>query len=272
MIDIGGKLLLLGAGNMGGAMLEGWLKLGLDPAQVAALDPRPPERIAGLISASGVALNPDLSTFGTPAVVLLAVKPQMMEAAMPSIAPIVSPTTLIVSIMAGKTVAGIGRDLPAGIPIVRSMPNLPAAVGRGVTGAFANKSVTPAQKAVAQALLSGIGSVEWVDDEALIDAVTGVSGSGPGYVFYFVEALAKAGVAAGLPEDLAMRLARGTVAGCGEMLHRSSESAESLRKSVMSPNGTTVAGLNVLMGPSGIEPFVVGAVAAATKRAGELAN
>lgn len=251
MIDIGGKLLLLGAGNMGGAMLEGWLKLGLDPTQVAALDPRPPERIAGLISASGVMLNPDLSTFGAPAVVLLAVKPQMMEAAMPSIAPIVSPTTLIVSIMAGKTVAGIGR---------------------GVTGAFANASVTPAQKAVAQALLSGIGSVEWVDDEALIDAVTGVSGSGPGYVFYFVEALAKAGVAAGLPEDLAMRLARGTVAGCGEMLHRSSESAESLRRSVMSPNGTTVAGLNVLMGPSGIEPFVVGAVAAATKRAGELAN
>jgi pyrroline-5-carboxylate reductase len=272
MIDIGGKLLLLGAGHMGGAMLEGWLKLGLDPRQVAAIDPRPPEKIAALIRESGVTLNPDLRTFGTPSVVLLAVKPQMMDEAMPSIASVVAPSTLIVSIMAGKTVARIAQGLPPGIPIVRSMPNLPASVGRGVTGAFANATVTPAQKAVAQALLSGIGSVEWVGDEALIDVVTGVSGSGPGYVFYFVEALAKAGVEAGLPADLAMRLARGTVAGCGEMLHRSTESAETLRKSVMSPNGTTVAGLNVLMGPAGIEPFVVGAVAAATKRAGELAN
>ncbi len=272
MRDIGGKLLLLGAGHMGGAMLEGWLRLGFDPKNVVVIDPRPNDRIAALLSEKAIALNPTPDEIGVPAVVLLAVKPQMMDAALPSLAPMLGPKTMAVSIMAGKTIATISKYLPAGAPIVRSMPNIPAAVGRGVTGAFASPGVTPDQKQIADTLLSAIGSVEWVDSEALIDAVTAVSGSGPGYIFFVVEALAKAGVEAGLPEDLAMRLARATVSGSGEMLHRSSETAEALRKSVMSPAGTTVAGLSVLMGEEGIEPFFVRAVAAAKKRAGELAS
>jgi pyrroline-5-carboxylate reductase len=152
------------------------------------------------------------------------------------------------------------------------MPNTPAAIGRGITVAVANAAVSAPQKAVADALLRSAGAVEWVTDEALIDAVTAVSGSGPAYVFHLVEALAEAGIAAGLPEGLAQRLARETVSGSGELLHRSTLPPAVLRQNVTSPGGTTAAALEVLMAGDGLAALMTRAVAAAKRRAGELAG
>jgi len=270
--DIGGGLLLLGAGKMGGAMLEGWLKLGLAPASVSVLDPNLPESVSAGWRNRGIAVNPDLASLPKQAAVLLAIKPQMMVQAVASVASQFGPGTMAVSIMAGKTIAGIAAQLPAGTPIVRAMPNTPAAVGRGITAAVANQHVIPSQRTAADALLRATGAVEWVEDEELIDTVTAVSGSGPAYVFYLVEALASAGVASGLPADLAMRLARATVSGSGELLHQASEPASVLRQNVTSPAGTTAAALAVLMAPDGLEPLMQRAVAAAKQRAIELAS
>lgn len=271
-LDIGGKLLLLGAGKMGGAMLEGWLKLGLDPAEVGVIDPHLSPDAAGELAAKGIVVNPMLASFGTPAVVLLAIKPQMMEVAMASVAPLFGPGTLAVSIMAGKTIAGIAALLPPDTAIVRAMPNTPAAVGRGITAAVPNGFVSAGQQRAADALLRATGAVEWVEDESFIDAVTAVSGSGPAYVFYLVEAMAEAGAAAGLPAELAMRLARATVAGAGELLHQSDQPAATLRQNVTSPGGTTAAALEVLMAEQGLTPLMKRAVEAARRRAVELAS
>ena len=174
--------------------------------------------------------------------------------------------------MAGKTLASIARGLPAQAAIIRTMPNTPAAIGRGITVAVGNARVKPAQRTLADRLLAAIGAVEWVDDERLLDAVTAVSGSGPAYVFLLAEALARAGSAAGLPADLAARLARATVAGSGELLNRSPLAAETLRQNVTSPGGTTAAALDVLMGADGLAPLMARAVAAATRRSRELAG
>ena len=271
-LDIGGSLLLLGAGKMGGAMLEGWLTLGLDPKLVTALDPHLPAEAVEALRAKGIGVNPDLKIVGLPAVVLLAIKPQMMDQALGTVAALFGPGTLAVSIMAGKTIAGIAKLLPPGTAIVRAMPNTPAAVGRGITAAVSNAQVTEAQRAAADALLRSTGGVEWVDDEGLIDAVTAVSGSGPAYVFHLVEAMASAGVAAGLPAELAMRLARATVSGSGELLHQSDQPAAVLRQNVTSPGGTTAAALAVLMAADGLTPLLHKAVAAARQRAAELAD
>ena len=271
-LDVGGTLLLLGAGKMGGAMLEGWLALGLQPGNVVVLDPHLPAEAAAHLAGQGISVNPALSSLAVPAVVLLAIKPQVMEAALPAVAPLFGRDTLAVSIMAGKTITGIAALLPGETAIVRAMPNTPAAVGRGITAAVPNAFVTPAQKNAADALLRATGAIEWIDDEGLIDAVTALSGSGPAYVFHLVEAMAAAGSAAGLPADLAMRLARATVAGSGELLHRSDQPAGTLRQNVTSPGGTTAAALAVLMGENGLTPLVEKAVLAARKRAGELAS
>jgi pyrroline-5-carboxylate reductase len=203
---------------------------------------------------------------------VLAVKPQTMAGALSAIAPVASRQTLVLSIMAGKRIGDIAAMLSPEAAIVRSMPNTPASVGRGITVAVANGRVTPAQKDAADQLLRAIGKVEWVDDETLLDAVTAVSGSGPAYVFHLVEAMADAGRAAGLPEDLAMRLARATVEGAGELLHRSDLSPATLRENVTSPGGTTAAALTVLMGEGGLRPLMERAVAASKKRASELAG
>jgi pyrroline-5-carboxylate reductase len=271
-LDVGGTLLLIGAGKMGGAMLEGWLQLGLDPAKVAALDPKATAESAAMLGRAGVRLNPDLASLGHPAVIVLAVKPQTMAVALPPVAALAGEGTLILSIMAGKTIADMAALLPPATAIVRAMPNTPAAVGRGITVAVPNPRVSEAQRQAADALLQAVGRVEWVSDEGLIDAVTAVSGSGPAYVFHLVEAMAAAGEAAGLPQDLAMRLARATVEGAGELLHRSSETAATLRENVTSPGGTTAAALEVLRGEGGLTPLVTRAVAAAKRRAGELSG
>jgi pyrroline-5-carboxylate reductase len=180
--------------------------------------------------------------------------------------------TLVVSIMAGRTLAFLEDKLPRGTAIVRAMPNTPAAVGRGITVAVANAHVTRAQRKLASDLLAATGTVEWVDDEGLMDAVTAVSGSGPAYVFLLVETMAKAGVAAGLPPALAAKLARETVAGSGELMHRSTLDAATLRQNVTSPGGTTAAALQVLMGDGGFDPLLTKAIAAATRRGRELAG
>jgi pyrroline-5-carboxylate reductase len=252
---------------MGGAMLAGWLAQGLAPSRVVVIEPAPSPEIAAL-AAKGVRLNPkDVSSVET---LVVAVKPQSFREAGTALKPLVGNATLVVSIMAGMTIAAIGQA--CGGAIVRAMPNTPAAIGRGITVAVAERGVSAAQRARADALLRATGSVEWVDDESLMDAVTAVSGSGPAYIFLLAEELARAGIEAGLPAELATKLARETVAGSGELLHRSELPPETLRQNVTSPGGTTAAALNVLMGKDGLQQLMIRAVAAATARSKELAN
>jgi len=265
-----GTILLLGAGKMGSAMLEGWLALGLGPDKIAVLEPQPTPETAAL-TARGLRLNPVRAALGEVSAVVLAVKPQTAPEAMPSLAPFVGAATVVVSIMAGRTLRFLEAALPP-CAVIRAMPNTPAAIGRGITVAVGNPRVSPQQRELVHALLSAVGTVEWVTDEALMDAVTAVSGSGPAYVFLLAEAMTKAGIAAGLPGALAATLARATVAGSGELLHRSPLDAATLRQNVTSPGGTTAAALDVLMGKDGLDRLMTDAIAAATRRSRELAG
>jgi len=262
-------IVLAGAGKMGGAMLSGWLAQGLDATRIGVIEPYPSDEISAL-AAKGIRLNPSPKDIGAVATLVVALKPQMFREAGAMLKSFAGPTTLVVSIMAGTTIAAL--EEVCGGSVVRAMPNTPAAIGRGITVAVAAKSVSPAQRALADALLRASGSVEWVDDENLMDAVTAVSGSGPAYVFLLAEELARAGVEAGLPPELATKLARETVAGSGELLHRSQAPSATLRQNVTSPGGTTAAALEVLMGPDGMQSLLTRAVAAATKRSKELAK
>jgi pyrroline-5-carboxylate reductase len=271
LTGLSGTIVLAGAGKMGGAMLEGWLALGLDPASVVAIEPQPgPELLA--LTSRGLRLNPAPHAVGEAAAIVIAVKPQVAPEVVATLAPYVGNATVVLSIMAGRTLGFLEQALPGRAAIVRAMPNTPAAIGRGITVAVPTRLVSQAQRDMAHALLAAIGAVEWIDDETQMDAVTAVSGSGPAYVFLLAEALASAGVAAGLPADLAGRLARATVAGSGELLHRSSLEASNLRQNVTSPGGTTAAALDVLMAPDGLNPLLRKAVAAATRRSRELAG
>jgi len=265
-----GPLVLLGAGKMGGAMLDGWLARGLSPRKIVVLEPQPGRTVKAL-ARRGLKLNPKAKPAPAAAIVV-AVKPQSAPEAVPALGPHVAKHTLVLSIMAGRTMAFLQRTLPAGTAIVRAMPNTPAAIGRGITVAVANRNVNARQRKAATDLLSAIGAVEWVSDEALMDAVTAVSGSGPAYVFLLAEAMTTAGVAAGLPPELAAKLARETVAGSGELLRRSDLDAATLRQNVTSPGGTTAAALEVLMGPGGFEQLLRKAVSAATRRGRDLAG
>jgi pyrroline-5-carboxylate reductase len=265
--NLHGTIALAGAGKMGGAMLTGWLAGGLDASRVIVVEPHPSEDITAL-AVKGVRLNP--KDAGTADTLVVAVKPQTFREAGPALKSFVGPNTLVVSIMAGITVAAL-EEVCGGM-VVRAMPNTPAAIGRGITVAVPAKKVSAAQRATADALLRATGSVEWVDDESLMDAVTAVSGSGPAYVFLLAEELARAGVEAGLPAELATKLARETVAGSGELLHRSEQDSGTLRQNVTSPGGTTAAALDVLMGKGGMQPLMIRAIAAATKRSKELAK
>ncbi|WP_249159222.1 pyrroline-5-carboxylate reductase [Bradyrhizobium jicamae] len=254
---------------MGGAMLTGWLAQGLAPDRVIVIDPYASAEISAL-AAKGVRINPSPADIGTVDTLVVAVKPQSFREAGAALKAFVGSATLVVSIMAGTTIAAL-EDVCGGM-VVRAMPNTPAAIGRGITVAVPAKSVTSAQRATTDALLRATGLVEWVDDESLMDAVTAVSGSGPAYVFLLAEELARAGVAAGLPEQLATTLARATVAGSGELLHRSDLPSATLRQNVTSPGGTTAAALEVLMATEGLQPLMTKAIAAATKRSKELAK
>ena len=265
--NISGTIALAGAGKMGGAMLTGWLAQGLDAKRVVVFEPAPSAEIAAL-AARGVRLNPNAA--GAISTLVIAVKPQSFREAGATLKSHVAPATLVVSIMAGTTIKSLQETV--GGAVVRAMPNTPAAIGRGITVAVTGKGVSAAQRATADALLRATGAVEWVDDEGLMDAVTAVSGSGPAYIFLLAEELARAGVAAGLPEELAARLARETVAGSGELLHRSDLAAATLRQNVTSPGGTTAAALEVRMGKDGLAQLMTRAIAAATARSKELAK
>jgi len=271
-------LLLIGCGKMGGAMLAGWLDRAeaLPPAvrPVTVVEPDA-EAARAFAGRPGLTWHPALPPAGTtapPAVALLAVKPQVADAVLPPYRAVLGPETVLLSVAAGKTIAGLGRPLAPGQPIVRAMPNTPAAIGRGITVMCPNPQVTPAQRTLCATLLAAVGAVDWVEDEALMDAVTAVSGSGPAYVFLLAECLAEAGAKAGLPDDLTARLARATVAGAGEMLGRMPEDPATLRRNVTSPQGTTAAALAVLMRDPGLAALMAEAVAAAATRSRALAS
>ena len=267
-----GPLLLAGAGKMGGAILSGLLARGLDARSVIVQDPDPARPVADFLADNGIDVLPFIDELTQPpGVILIAVKPQVMDVVLPPLAKLAGPETLILSIAAGRRIATFEKHLPRAA-IVRAMPNTPAAIGRGMTVAVANSKVTPAQRALADDLLSAVGQVMWVDNEALLDPVTAVSGSGPAYVFLLAECLAEAGRAAGLDAKFAERLARTTIAGSAALLEASDLSAEQLRKNVTSPGGTTAAALEILGGEDGLQKLMTAAVAAATKRGRDLAK
>ncbi len=258
-------LVLLGCGKMGSALLEGWLGQGVPPGAVWVIEPHPSDWLRG----TGVHLNTDLPK--APAVVLLAVKPQMMGAALPAVTALGQGETLFLSIAAGTTIASFEAAFGAATPIVRAMPNTPAAVARGISAIVGNARASAADLDVAEALLSAVGQVVRLEGEHQMDAVTAVSGSGPAYVFHLIEALAAAGVAEGLSPELSMQLARATICGAGELAHQAAESASQLRINVTSPGGTTAAALAVLMDPeTGFPPLLQRAVKAAADRGREL--
>jgi len=264
-------VVLIGAGNMGGAMLSGWLKSGVPGSAVVVVDPSPSPAMLATIADAGASHVTTAPAGLKAGVLFLAVKPQVMEAVLPAVKSVVGPQTVVVSVAAGKTLAFLEKHLGEAA-MVRAMPNTPAMVGRGVTGAFANSRVSAKQRDGVNALLRVSGPVEWVPAESDIDSVTALSGSGPAYVFYLVECMAEAGRKLGLQADLAMRLARETVAGAGELLHQSPDDAARLRQNVTSPGGTTAAALSVLMAEDGMQPLFDEALAAARKRAEELAG
>lgn len=258
-------LVLLGCGKMGTALLTGWLAAGVPAASVWVIEPNPTD----WLKASGVHLNEGVPP--APAVALLAVKPQMMGAALPALQALGNGKTLFVSIAAGTSIAAFAAVLGDRTPIVRTMPNTPAMVGRGITGICANAHAGPAGLALARVLMLSVGQVVELEGEDQIDAVTAVSGSGPAYVFHLIEAMAAAGIAEGLSADVAMQLARATVCGAGELAYRSSEPASQLRINVTSPGGTTAAALAVLMDEAtGFPPLLRRAVKAAADRGREL--
>lgn len=267
-------LLLAGCGKMGGAMLVGWINDGLPSGNVHIVEPAEALRNS-LIAEFGVNAVESAQMLGSdlaPDIVILAVKPQVMDAVAPGYTRFVAPNTVFLSIAAGKTIQVFENLLGSEAAIIRAMPNTPAAVGRGMTVCVANEHVRDEQRDLAQNLLEAVSQVGWVEEEGLIDAVTGVSGSGPAYVFHMTECLAKAGEEAGLPRDLARHLAQVTVSGAGELMHQSDEEPETLRQNVTSPGGTTAAALDVLMDEeNGWGSVITKAVAAATRRSRELA-
>lgn len=271
-VPLSGKLVLVGAGKMGGAMMQGWLDAGIVPSQLAVIDPAPPPEVVTLIKNHNLSHNPDITGLSDVEVILVAVKPQIMDEALTAVTGLKNQKPLILSIAAGKTIASLERRFGTDAAVIRTIPNTPAAVGRGITAMAANANASDQQTRLAGALLASIGEVVSVESEDQIDAVTGLSGSGPAYVFYLTECLAKAGEAQGLPAKLAMQLARSTVEGSGELMRTSGTPASTLRENVTSPNGTTQAGLEVLMGENGLEELMIKTVEAATKRSRELAG
>lgn len=261
-------LVLLGCGKMGSAMLQGWLKNGIAPASVTIIEPYPSDRLKEL-QASGLRVNVDLPP--NPAICILAVKPQMMGEALPQIKAFGNSATVFLSIAAGTPISTFESVLGSKTPIIRAMPNTPAAVGRGITALIGNSLVDDAAMALAEGLLQAVGQTVQLDNEDQMDAVTAVSGSGPAYVFHLIETLAAAGVAEGLPAGLAMQLAKATVGGAGELAEQSDEDPATLRVNVTSPGGTTAAALGVLMdGDRGFPALLREAVAAAANRSREL--
>ncbi len=267
------RLMLVGCGKMGTALLRGWIAGGATPDNVIVVEPLKDARAALADDRRGLFVERPENVPETfrPDVVILAVKPQLMGAVVPAYARYSNTGAVFLSIAAGTTIGFLEKALSATAPVIRSMPNTPAAVGRGVTAAMCNAKVRPPHRVLCEQLLRSVGDVVWITNEADIDAVTAVSGSGPAYVFHLVEAMTTAGIAEGLSPEVAGRLARATVAGAGELLHQSPESASTLRHNVTSRRGTTAAALEVLMADNnGLSALVKRAVAAAARRSREL--
>jgi len=269
-IDTSNGIVMLGCGKMGGAILEGWLANGVPTNHIQVIDINPSDRIKEL-SKKGLLLNTQFG-FNNPAMVMLAVKPQMMKDAISSVQHFISKKTVFVSIAAGTRIDFFEQALPKA-SIIRTMPNTPAAVGRGLTALFANNKTSEYHKELTAGLMSMVGDVIWLEEENQMDIVTAVSGSGPAYVFHMIEAMAAAAESAGLPKELAYKMARATVCGAGELAYESSEPASQLRINVTSPMGTTAAALEVLMDDkAGLTDLMTRGVAAAKKRSEELAG
>jgi pyrroline-5-carboxylate reductase len=265
------RLALIGAGKMGGALLKGWLDTGLDQRSVLVVDPMPPEDSVAFLKDAGIAISAEVPEGVTAKVVVVAVKPQIIADVLPNLRPLVARDTVVLSIAAGTTL----KQLAAGVgdaAIVRSIPNTPAQVGRGITVAIGNARADRNAKTLVTTLLEAVGDVVWVEKEGMIDSATAVSGSGPAYIFHMVEALTAAAVSVGFGKEDAAKLARATVEGAGELLYQSPLGADVLRENVTSPKGTTAAALKILMGRSGLTPLMKKAVAAARKRSRELAK
>ncbi len=272
-MNLPSSLVLVGAGKMGGALLQGWLRLGLKGSACTVLDPSISEEILQLGRTNGIKFNPDLHDIKPPDVLVLAIKPQILSSASPDLAIIASSQTIVISVLAGKTLADLHASMPYAGGIIRAMPNTPAAIGQGITGAFAGTSITSNGLEMATTLLQAIGKVEWLKDEDQIDAVTAVSGSGPAYVFYLVECLEKAAIEVGLPPEIARHFARATLEGSGQLLaHMPNTTPQTLRQNVTSPGGTTAAALDILMAEDGLETLIIRAVHAAKNRARQLAG
>ncbi len=270
---LSGRLVLIGAGKMGTAMLQGWLEAGITGDQVTIFDPAPPPETMALIAQHSISHNPPVDSVDGVEAILVAVKPQMVDEVLPAMAGLARDKPLIVSVVAGKTIAAFRQHFGETTPVVRTIPNTPAAVGRGITAMAASDGVSTKQSDLATALLASLGEVVTVADETLIDACTAISGSGPAYIFYMTECMTEAAVQLGLPADVAQQLARATVAGAGELMRATGTPAATLRENVTSPNGTTHAALQVLMADAdGMKQLLVRATAEAEKRSRELAG
>ncbi len=267
------KLVLVGAGKMGGALLKGWCEQSvIDTHDIAVLDPQPSSEVAELIGARGLALNPDQAIWRqqAPCAVVIAVKPQIIDAVLPDVRALMGPDTVCLSIAAGISLHHLSAQLGEQAAIVRAMPNLPASIGKGASAMVNGAHVSDPQKDLCTKLLEAVGEVFVLEKEIWMDGVTAVSGSGPAYVFFLIECLAAAGSAVGLPAELAERLAVATVAGAGDLARQSDLSPAELRTNVTSPGGTTAAALEVLMGEGGLSPLLRKAVQAAASRSKEL--
>jgi pyrroline-5-carboxylate reductase len=271
-LQLNGTLVLVGAGKMGGAMLEGWLKAGLSPKQIVALDPNPPAEVKALLDNHGIRHNPDVAFITNAEVVLVAVKPQIMDDVLVNLTSLAKSKPLILSVVAGKTIKRLSDFFGGDAAIIRTIPNTPAAIGRGITAMALNDKVSDQQSALAEQLLSSIGEVVRVPAEEQIDWVTAVSGSGPAYIFWMTECMTAAGIKLGLEPKLAEQLARATVSGSGELMRVSGIDAATLRQNVTSPKGTTYAALQHLMADDGLKPLMERALDAAAKRSKELAG
>jgi pyrroline-5-carboxylate reductase len=264
LLPTSSKLMLVGAGKMGSALLDGWLAAGLPPQQVSVLEPQPSARLASL----GVKINPAAAPH---AIIVLAVKPQLIDEVAPSLAPFIAPDSVVLSLMAGITLARLQASCADAGAYIRTMPNTPASIGSGITALCCNAAAEQNARHAAENLMQAVGATVWLDDEAQMDAVTALSGSGPAYVFHLVEAMAQAGEEIGLAPEIALQLARQTVAGAGAMLAVAPESAAQLRENVTSKGGTTAAGLAVLMHEkSGLTELMRRVLIAARDRSQEL--
>jgi pyrroline-5-carboxylate reductase len=271
--NLTGRLVLIGAGKMGTAMLQGWLEAGVKASQVVIFDPAPPPETIALIAQHSISHNPRADGIDAIEAILVAIKPQMVDGVLPAMAALAKDKPLVVSVVAGKTIAAFQGHFGAGTPVIRTIPNTPAAVGRGITAMAASSEVSAGQMDLASALLTSLGEVVRVDNESLIDACTAISGSGPAYIFYMAECMTAAGIELGLPADIAEQLARATVSGAGELMRATGIEAGTLRENVTSPKGTTHAALQVLMADDdGMKQLMIRATAEAEKRSRELAG